>query len=44
MIARQLLADPNRRRGYLLPGGMVGLAFNATMLLLLYGLAAWLRR
>ena len=44
MIARQLLTDPNRRRGYSLPEGMFGLAINATMLVLLYCLATWLRR
>ena len=44
MIAGQLLADPNRRRGYSLPEGLVGLAFNSIMLLLGYCLMAWVRR
>ena len=44
MIALQSLADPNRRRGYSLPEGMVGLAFKVTMLVLLYRLLAWVRR
>ncbi len=44
LLARQLLAGPNRRRGYSLPEELVGLAFNAVMLLLAYCLMAWLRR
>ena len=44
MVARQLLADPNRRRGYSLPEGIVGLTINAIMLVIAYYVETWLRR
>ena len=44
MVARQLSADPNRRRGYALPQLLIGLTFNAAMMVIAYWLLAWLRR
>lgn len=44
MLARQLLADPNRRQGYGLNGGLIGLTFNACMALLALYAWCWFRR
>ena len=43
-VARQLLADPNDRRGYGVPVGMIGLTFNSGILLLVYYLMTLFRR
>lgn len=44
LMARRLLTSSDYRKGYSLPKSLIGLTFNAVMLLLAYYLIAWLRR